>query len=156
MSMPGDGSARRILDGVQRLDPELTTDQLGHWCGVDASLVSHWRSGARTMSVWALRRIIRNQGDARGALADLASVGGCVVVRLPDGLPEVRDVLLSFVDVQVALGELAQAVVQVTAASSSGSSRLSPGDRLYLRERIAPLLGLLTTLDCSLAEDRCG
>jgi len=155
MPTPDDGSSRLVIEGMQRLDAALTPSQIAWWCGVDVSLVYHWQSGARTMGVWALRRLIRGQGDARGALAELASAGGCAVVRLPEGPTSGRDVLLSVMEIQEALGRLAGTMV-VLASPASSSDDLNTADRCRIRAHIAPLLHQLIALDSALQEDRRG
>ena len=150
MLIPDDGTSRRIVDAVRAADPALTRDQLAGWAGVDVSLVYHWESGARSITSWAMRRIVKALGDARPVLADLAAVGGCVVVRLPTGVGDARDALLAVVEAQARLGQLAQEAADAGSVESDGGTTLTPGERLRLRERIAPLLQGLVALDIQL------
>ena len=72
MNIPDDGTSRRILADIADRHPGLTDADLGRWCGLDRSLVGHWRSGDRAMPVWALGRMIRRLPMPVAALEDLS------------------------------------------------------------------------------------
>lgn len=82
--LPCDGTGRRILAAIE--DDHVTDDQTASWCGVDRSLVGHWRSGARSMPAWAVRRTLRRVSPAVAvvALRELAPAGVSVSVEAED------------------------------------------------------------------------
>lgn len=57
--LPDDGTARKILAAVRELDCDADDGAIAGWCGVCDSLVAHWRSGARSMPAWAVKRILK-------------------------------------------------------------------------------------------------
>jgi hypothetical protein len=85
LSIPCDGTGRRVLAAVADTDPRLTDTDIGRWCGVDRSLVVHWRGGDRSMPVWAVRRIAARLTPRQAAvvLAELAPAGVEVVEETP-------------------------------------------------------------------------
>lgn len=83
--LPCDGTGRRILAAIE--DDHVTDDQVAAWCGdVARSLVGHWRSGARSMPAWAVRRTLRRVSPAVAvvALRELAPAGVSVSVEAED------------------------------------------------------------------------
>ncbi len=68
--------APAVLDEVARRCRTWTDDAFARWLGVDRSLVSHWRSGARLMPVEVLPLIAKYTGDPEAVYGDLLARAG--------------------------------------------------------------------------------
>jgi hypothetical protein len=71
-----------ILDEVKAATGAKDAE-ISEWASCDRTMLSHWRSGSRSMSVGDLLGIIRGAGDATPVLRRLASAGDCDVRRRP-------------------------------------------------------------------------
>lgn len=79
---PCSGIGRRILADIADRHDGITDADLARWCGVDRSLVGHWRSGERAMPVFALEKLLRRLPVPIAALEELAASAGLRLVPL--------------------------------------------------------------------------
>ena len=88
--LPDDGTGRRLLAALDDADPRTRDGDIARWCGVDPSLVAHWRSGARGIPAWCVGRILRRLPEsARLAVAgELLAPAGLVVALAPGATTE--------------------------------------------------------------------
>ena len=88
--LPDDGTGRRLLAALDDADPRTRDGDIARWCGVDPSLVAHWRSGARGIPAWCVGRILRRLPEsARLAVAgELLAPSGLVVALAPEATTE--------------------------------------------------------------------
>lgn len=140
-ALPCDGSGRRALDELVAAHPYATDGWIARTCGVDASLVSRWRSGDRAMPVWALAKIIKKTMDAGPVLGDLAAIANSEIVKLPGASGGGRDLLRQAAGLTGAVGHLASEVSDATDPESESGTALSSGERA----------GLLSEIDAAMA-----
>ncbi len=145
-ALPCDGSGRRALEEIQAAHPEATDGWVARVCGVDASLVSRWRSGERAMPVWALAKLIKKTMDASTALGDLASIAGCEIVKVPGAAGGGRDLLRQAAGLSGSVGRLAADVADATDPESDGGEALTGGERAGLVAEIDAAMARLAQL----------
>lgn len=144
--LPCDGTGRRLLAVLA--DEGLLDKEVARWCGVDPSLVAHWRSGARGMPAWAVVRVARRleEGARLRLLDELLAPLGCHAV--PDGASSDGDPMELSID---AAGHVV--AIQRTVAQAQADGVTSIGEAAQIHRLCTELGHMLGRLSASSARE---
>lgn len=120
--------ASLILDDLVAGDPTLTQAAIARRLGVDGSLPSHWRSGAKVMAVEWLPHLARIYG-AYAVYGELLARAGCAIVRLPECQATGTDLSWQTLVLTGAVGEVARALAAARETTSPGGAAFTDEER---------------------------
>jgi len=119
--------------------------EIADWAGCDRTMVSHWRSGTRPMSVQDLLGLIRGMGDARPVLQRLAAAGDCDVTRRVEA--STGDVVGRALAAMAGSGALVRELAEALA-----DGRVDEGEKARLRSSMRAHRTAMDQLDAELRE----
>lgn len=101
MATADDGTVRRMFEDLEKSD--VTPGDIARWCNQAPSVVSEWKSGARTFPLWAAKKIAIRLGSAVPIVGEIVEAAGQEIRPRGESL---GDLAASVQRMTVALGGL--------------------------------------------------